>query len=237
MADIEDNIQAENFKVDLPRLEQLVRQKEAELTVIIDESQRELKQIEIERQKLIREKEDCFNLVSTERTVHEERLKGIQEEAIQLVVNGKEETKKVREALKELTRVNGQVLSANNELEELVEKIKKAEVKLEDIANLIIQAESLKDEIYSLIQERNLLLVQKSTQKSQWEGEQKEAMNELSRLVYLAETKKKEASEAEARTEAYTKQLYTNMNDYQVVRARLEGVWEKTFPELKLPLE
>ena len=59
----------------------------------------------------------------------------------------------------------------------------------------------------------------------------------------IIERLENEAKELEVRKEAaefelkkYTDNLYTAMNDWQIIRDRLEVRWQKEFPELRLPL-
>lgn len=239
MADAEDKITVRNLQAEYDRLTHEIPSKASELSIIykdIERAKSELKEIESKR-------DTVTNDIQASHLALDDREKSVskkEKDSEERVNKSKSEhtTKQseIRLAIKELSRLNAQVLQAKEEYDKYQEQLRDRDIVLLQLDDIIGRIKTAQVQVDLLEEEKGRILGDISTAHEASEGKLKEARNELSRLVHLAEEKRVEAEQAQARVKTYTDELYTNMNDYQIVRARLEGVWKKTFPELELPL-
>lgn len=237
MPDVYDNITAKNLEAQHQQLTEKVASKFEELSLIVADAKKELEVVRKEKELLILDsikKQEAIK-VSVDNFTQLEQ--GLKESVSTLLVQKDDISKAIKKATKELIHTNGQVLTAQQEYEQYQKLIADIQLLEEKLANLVPNHELLTSQVKLLDEERIRIMGDISTKYQESEGTLNVARNELSKLVYLAEEKKKEALEAESRTKAYTDQLYTSMNDYQIIRARLEDKWKQTFPELALPIE
>lgn len=236
MADVEDKIIVKNLQVEYSKLSNDILEKSTELSSILEKGKLDRKLTADKKKEAlltIQEREAESNIIHANL---EARNIELQESTALLQTQFEQLESNIKQKTKDLIRVNGQVLAAEAEYERyltVIGDIDKAKEELQ--SNINLRDECIKQ--FVLIDEqRNAVLLDISTKQSESEGILKAARDELSQLVYLSEQKKKEALQAEDRVKTYTDELYAHMNDYQIVKARLENVWSKTFPELELPL-
>ncbi len=239
MADTEDKITVRNLQAEYDRLTSEIPTKASELSLIykdIEKAKSELKDI-------ISRKETLDKEMSTQHASLDDRVTNLEtrerESADKLALADKEHKDKlvaIKEATHDLSRINFQVLQANEEHDKHLEVLKDQQSALIVLNDIIGRIKAAELQIALLEEEKGQILLDISTIHEQSESKLKEARDELAALVHLKEQNKIEAAEAQARVKTYTDELYTKMNDYQIVKARLEGVWQKTFPELELPL-
>lgn len=60
--------------------------------------------------------------------------------------------------------------------------------------------------------------------------------NHVRQLEKRADEAHFQEKQSQYRLKTYTDELYTHMNDYQVLKMRLEKHWKEVFPELDMPL-
>ncbi len=144
--------------------------------------------------------------------------------------------KQISLSLKELGRVNQQVITANTELEELKSSTDNFKEKKDELDKINESIEIAKINLFNLQEEQNRYITDISTVNNDLHGKIREATSELEVLAHLAEQKKDEASQAQIRTKRYVDEMFKHMNDYQVVKSRIEVYWNKAFPELDIPL-
>lgn len=236
MADIEDTIISQNLKIENERLDQEIPRKTAQLSKTIADAKSELLAIKQEEEQTKKDTKEKLNNFAVEKKAHEDRLSDIKLQHEEISRSHNDLTGKVKQSTKELSRLNSQVLSATNELETLLGNISEGNEKLATITELVLKAEILKETVKSLEDRRNSLLLEISTKIEQSEGILKASKEQADIWEHIAEKKKDEANESESRKEQNLKELYQNLTDYQIIKARIETAWDKTFPELEIPL-
>lgn len=239
MADAEDVITVRNLQVEYDRLTHDIPKKASELSLIykdIEKAKSELADINLQKEASAKECADQLTAVEHAKNSLTQRENDHKEEVRRLETQHKYQTSLTRDATKELERRNAQVLAAGEEYDKYIQLTKDIDEKAAEYVVLLTGIEQAKELLVLLETEKGKILQDISTESEVWEGKLKAARDELSTLVRLAEEKNKEAALAQARVKTYTDELYTHMNDYQVVKGRIETVWKQTFPELELPL-
>lgn len=236
MADTEDIISVHNLQVEYTKLTNDIPKKSAELSLIykdIEKAKSELLSIQQKKKEEEHNLEDITNRLHEQRNISRTQESVAKEEISILTKEHDELVLKIRQSTKELSRLNNQVLSAQDEYIELQRDLQKVQAIL--ISDTDTRNE-LTNQISFLDVTKEVLEKEISTKTSELNTKLKEGREELSKLVYLANQKREEAEQAQYRVKMYTDELYVHMNDYQVIKTRLENVWKTTFPELELPL-
>ena len=94
----------------------------------------------------------------------------------------------------------------------------------------------LQTDILDLEEKRNKLKKEISEMLDSSTFELTKAREELVKITEAVKIKIKEAEQAEYKCKKYVDELYTHMNDYEIVRLRLETVYNTKFPELDLKI-
>lgn len=240
MPKVDDEITVRNLQVEYDHLTKAIPTKASELSLIfkdIEKAKAELNALRSHHDVVIEGTAAEIAKADEARQNLEQREQQSQEKVSKAATDLKQVKDDTKEATRELARLNASILTAQEEYNKYVadmETMKQALTELDDIVGRI---KTLKLEIDILEEQKRLILEDISTSHEDSEVKLKEARDELATLVRLADEKTKEAEQAEYRVKTYTDELYKHMNDYQIVKSRLEGVWKKTFPELELPLE
>ena len=171
---------------------------------------------------LKRKYEEEIRLVSEEKSLSSSQLALVQSE--------------LREAKRDLFKVNGQCLSANNDIEKLKKDIIVLNTEIEKLTLLVIHIEEAKTKLQYLEEEFNRTNERLVRNREIADLEIRENTEHLRKLMIDTETVEQRKGAAEYELKSYTDQLYTAMNDYHVVKLRLEEKWHQTFPELEIPL-
>jgi len=143
---------------------------------------------------------------------------------------------KIKRSDRKLEKINFSCLNAQTDLESINKQIQEAREALSPLTDLVIKYEEIKESIRLAEIEKSRIDNSIAEAKRKSEVDLKEAREQLSDIRNEAQTKSMERDAAAYDLKSYTDQLYTSMNDYQTIRSRLEGVWNKTFPELEIPL-
>lgn len=142
----------------------------------------------------------------------------------------------IGKANKELARINASCLNATTDLDNKNKEIAAAQEKLLPLTDLVLKFEEIKENIRLAEIELARVTQEAETLKKQSDVDMSEAKEQLANLRNESQVKQMEVDTAAFNLKSYTDQLYTAMNDYQVIKTRLENVWGKTFPELEIPL-
>jgi chromosome segregation ATPase len=239
MAEVEDVIAVRNLQVEYDRLTQDIPKKAGELSLLykdIERAKSELKQLQDDQAFSKKETAQHIEDVEVVKRGLTQREEQHAEEIRRLETEHKYKTALTKDAVRELARINAQVLSAGEEYQKYSDLVADSEAKGIEHATVLGNVERAKQMLTFLESEKDKVLQDISTESQAWEGKLKRARDELSTLVHLAEEKRVEAEQSQARTKTYTDELYTHMNDYQIVKSRIAEVWKTTFPELELPL-
>lgn len=235
----EDAILVRNLQADYDNLTRKIPEASSELSGLykdIEKAKSDLKAIEAQKLQSTSEASVALANVETEKRTLEQNTKEHQTKVIEADTELKTTLLKVKESLKDLSRVNEMVLAANEELDALKQLLVKSDEAQFNLLSLQSDIVALKKEIELLTLARDEMNAELSTSSTEWESKLKAARDELAVLVHMASEKTKEAEQAQYRVKTYTDELYTHMNNYQIVKSRLELVWQKTFPELEIPL-
>lgn len=239
MADVQDQITVKNLQVEYDHLTREIPKKASELSLIykdIEKAKSDLNELNVKREAAKAATKKEHDKLESIKSEIEQRKRDDATEIATLKGELQSLDRKHKEATHSLVRANEQILAAQNELAAIEKKMKEGEETEKQLYETIINLKKAQSELDVLYGEARKVKQEISTEIGISEVKLKEARDELSKLVYLAEEKKKEASQAEYRVKAYTDQLYTHMNDYQIVKSRLEEKWKTSFPELELPL-
>lgn len=144
--------------------------------------------------------------------------------------------KEATQAVRELNRANSSCLVAKEELSQLTEKKTSLVTEIEELTNLVMKGNPLRTEIQDLELKKLALENDIHEATAHHVVTMSEAKEQLATIRNDAQTALMQKEEAEAKLKDYTDKLYTSMNDYQVVRERIERHWNQTFPELRLPM-
>lgn len=144
--------------------------------------------------------------------------------------------KDIRDSTKQLNRINNSCLIGQEEIDNNNKKISELSSEVTKLTNLVVYLEEVKEKIRLLEIEESRLEITISQSKEKWSNDIQEAREQLSTIRNEAQVTITERDLAQSELKAYVDELYTNMNDWQIVRSRIEGVWNKTFPELEIPL-
>lgn len=144
--------------------------------------------------------------------------------------------KELKQALKDLSRTNSQVLAANEELLTVRLCINNANEQLKSLLILVAKVEETKVRLTELTDLKNRTINEIKNEQQASDVKLRITNSELVRMKEELVKVQQETEKARYLWENYNKELYKNMSDYAVIKARIEGVWRKTFPELEIPL-
>lgn len=239
MAEENLEIKAANLRVELNYLLQAIPERSAELSVLhrnIEKAQSDYNQI-LDQQNQV--ESDCSK-----------QIEDIAVERNNLQVQKRTIEVQQLEWSKTLSIIKDEVKIANKELRWVNDKIFKGEAEVLDIENKKIAIQKDIDEMVILVARIDEL----KTSIGVFEDYKQKITSEISSTLdasdkQLADARKEyleledkthqrlqESAQAEFRVKTYTDELYSHMNDYAIVRARIEQKWNQTFPELDLPL-
>lgn len=142
----------------------------------------------------------------------------------------------IKGANKDLGWVNDKVLKADDEYHELEQKRNTILREIEEKTALRDKIIATKEELESFEEKRDKVKSQISEMIDASTLDLKLAQEELKTISRLVEEKNQEKNQAEYMLKKYTDELHSHMNDWYTIKSRLESVWNKTFPELELPL-
>lgn len=239
MADIEDRIQINNLEVEKARLVNEVTAEANKLTALTTE----INQFYADVAAFEKTKREVYKEIAKENKDIEKKKSNLddkEKEYSVLFAKKEKELKHIGEKIKDsgkaLGKLNLQVLNAEDEFRELIKDIEKRTVDFNALPNLVQEIAELKGQITVLKNQKGQLNQEISTQLEDFDNKLKKGQEELEKIKTLAIHKELEAAEAQALTKRYTDELYTHMNDFQVVKGRLQTQWNKVFPELDMPL-
>lgn len=232
--------QKKNLEAESVALKNEIDNKSKELTSVFDKiaaCNQAFQELELEKSRI------AAYRIATEEALNRSRKEAYKEleENSQLSLRLKADIKgfneEVRVTTKLLARLNAQCITANNEL-------MAAQAEIERLDPLVQQVQKLKSEIIVLQQEHEFYSskrneVQVDIINRLRDSDERLAKNnrELERIKALGDEKIQAMNDAEYKLKEFTDHLYTNMNDYAIVRERLNVRWKEVYPELKLPLE
>lgn len=137
---------------------------------------------------------------------------------------------------KELSWVNDKIFKAKGELKEVEESKEKTMLSVSRLNLLVELLPKLEKDIELLVNKKLKLTSDISEMLDSSTLELTKAREELLRITDFAKLKVEEANQAEYRCKTYVDELYSHMNNYEVVRSRLESVFKTRYPELDLKI-
>lgn len=143
----------------------------------------------------------------------------------------------LKQTLKDLSKANQQVFLAEDELERIKKHTLVSNLKLESLLVLVSRIEETKTYLAELEDLKNRAINEIKSLEESSAVRLRTSNDELVRVHKELVQIEKEKEEARYLWENYSRELHKNMTDYAVVKARIEGVWKKTFPELEIPLD
>lgn len=142
----------------------------------------------------------------------------------------------IKAANKELSVANDRVFGAKAEHVEVIKKKDEVLLKVAELNLLVEMLPKLQTDITELEEKRNKLRTEISEMLDASTSELQKAKEDLAKITEEVKIKVKEAEQAEYKCKKYVDELYTHMNDYQVVKDRLESIYKTKFPELDLKI-
>lgn len=144
--------------------------------------------------------------------------------------------REIKSTLKELARLNEACIKAQDEFKALGEEMSLLQSKIEENKHYASKLEEDKVAFETFSQKREDFEVDLINRLAA--AHEQIAQAKIEYEAVKAETDKKvvEMNEAQYKLKTYTDELYTHMNDYQIIRARLETTFKEHYPELELPL-
>ena len=145
--------------------------------------------------------------------------------------------KDLKESRRLLAKTNAQCLSGQKEIERCNADIAALHEEIAKLTALVVHVEETKKELSDLSDD--LVIVRSVFENLIVDSEflikdKEEKLKKLEEETVALEARRDKAG---YELKSYTDQLYTAMNDYQVIKARLEEKWNMSFPELELPLK
>lgn len=167
-------------------------------------------------------------------TVH---LKGTVEKDIEIARESlRQVQEKVKEEEKRLARLNSSCLNAQEDIRVLLERTVQAQKDLEILTRLVLRLEETKL-IVKTIENQHDILTKEFSSKQQAQNIELEKMKaQVDYLTQESATKIEEARKAKDMYNMYATGLQVAMNDWLVMRARLETRFKEHYPELELPI-
>lgn len=142
----------------------------------------------------------------------------------------------ISDSRRNLDRINSSCLNGESEISEKKKEIANLNRKIEELANIIIKTEEAEERLKLLeIEEKRIknIIIEASNASDAYIAAAREQIAALRNEAQVIVSQKEHA---EYSLKTYTDQLYTAMNDWQIIRSRLEDRWKQTFPELEIPL-
>lgn len=233
-------VQAANLRVELGYLLQAIPERSADLSGIIKQVAKaksnlvaiqEASTLALEADKKER---DAMSLERAELAAQHIALEAEKADWTTKLTVSKEE---VRLANKELRWVNDKIFKGEDEVKTLEGRKEKLQADINEMILLVARIEELKEQVATLQSQRQNVETEALHVAESTEAKLISTAKKLAEMEEKTRQKVVEAAEAESRLKMYTDQLYSHMNDYAIVKARLEVQWKQVFPELELPLQ
>lgn len=145
--------------------------------------------------------------------------------------------RQIKQVTKELAKLNNSCINAAHELDTLNEQKSILENKVLELSRLVMHFEEMKVKIKDAEEKKLAIDIEVESKQSALKLEVENAKRILELINKEVTQKVDEKDKAEYALKAYTDQLYTSMNDWQIIRSRLEVKWKEHYPELDLPIE
>lgn len=162
-------------------------------------------------------------------------------------INRDEEAKKAKEELKviqeenrkcirNLSKLNDSILHADDELKEKNDLKNKLDNDNCLLLSIVIHKEEEEKKLQEAINSRVAIEGRLESKRMSIDEQLSKKRYELSLIENDISENMKKLGIIQTEYKSYSDQLYTAMNDYQVVRSRLESRFNEHYPELELPL-
>jgi len=150
------------------------------------------------------------------------------------------QTINVKESLKtstkELERINFSCINGRIDLENLANNKIALERQISYLTDLVTNAETARARYVQLSIDLSAKELEWSNFVIKMKEEKDKHREELAQLANDTQIILFKKDLAESQLKSYTDNLYTAMNDYNIIKTRLEDKWGQTFPELAIPL-
>lgn len=143
---------------------------------------------------------------------------------------------KVRETGRQLVRLNNSCLNAQSDLDSTLRRKTLIEQDIAKLAELVIHFEEMKLKVKDIEERRDVLAKEVSNKQESHRIELSQMQTQVDTLSLQAIQKVEEARQAEMMYKMYSDKLRVSMNDFLVLRTRLETRWNEHYPDLKLPM-
>lgn len=235
----DQDILIKNKEAELAGLKLECLEKAEELTSIlisIDSAKKE--RIDLDKEKA--DFEEYCTKIRSELKAESDRINVEKTNLVQLKETSSKELEvlrvNIKTANKELSLANDRVFGAKAEYDDVIKKKDEILLKVAELNLLVEMLPKLQSDILELEGKRNKLRVEISEMLDASTAELTKAKEDLVKITKEVEIKVKEAEQAEYRCKTYVDELYTHMNNYQVVKDRLESIYKTKFPELDLKI-
>lgn len=230
-----------------------IKDSKAHLSILakqIEDARLELNDVLSQRDSLLaeraafnKEKEDYYASIkadetrkSTENEAHAKEIIEKKENIVQLSKEEASLQSRIKAAIKELSRINDYCLSGHTEAEKLDIRRKEVEQEIRELTELVLHKEATNKDVVALRSLKDSLLIEFNKLKEQCIEEVRRSSELVAKLNNEAQEAIMARDLAQHELKEYTDKLYTAMNDWMVIRTRLETVFKTHYPELELPL-
>ena len=155
------------------------------------------------------------------------------EEACKIVAKASAELKDIT---RQLSWMNEKLISAHQEEEQMIARKLKLEEETRELLSIVANKESEQAKLYEAKSSHQSILDSISKREEEVQIIVNQAQAEVFRLNAEAEEARQKAEHAQFECKKYTDQLYSAVNDWQIIRARIEVPFKQLYPELELPL-
>lgn len=232
-----------------------IKKNDLDAQIVVLEGQLEEKRFELdaiaEREQALKDDRTAFEKEKDEffETMHESKkahdlirsttihVKGAVDKEIEVAqAQYREVVGKVREEERRLIRLNSSCLNAQADLASILNRIKDAEQQVTELTQLVLHFEEMQVKVKEIEDRRELLASTLSNEQESYRLDFIDRKTQLDYLMQQAGLKIKEAQEAEAKYSLFADKLRTSLNDWLVIKNRLEIRFKEHYPELELPL-
>lgn len=142
----------------------------------------------------------------------------------------------VKQAQRELSKLNKSCINAAQELEDKGKQKDNLDSDIAELANLVIYLEDTRVKVAEIKVVKEKADEEIANLRFAWEHDLANLKSQKQEVEKQLLSKLEEVAKAEFMLKSYTDNLYTTMNDWQIIRTRLETRWKEHYPELDMPI-
>ena len=200
---------------------------------LIEQEAISIQEKRIEFEKHCSEQREIINTMNSE--LHLAKLRSEEQIALNNSIL-KKINEDIKESIKKLSWMNEKIMNSESAIEEKSAEKSKLDAEIENLISIVSHKEEEENKLTQAIDSRQSIELSIEQKRRSTEEYIAAVKAELEILRNEIAEKTKERDRIQLDTKLYTDQLYTAMNDFHILRSRLEVRWKEHYPELELPL-